>query len=146
MFKFSFGEKGLSLLEVLVAMIVMSIGLLGIAPLIILSIEANNISEDTTIASNLVRDKIEYLEGLDSIPQSMYTQSETNVYITYEKTDGTLLASKTEIGFNRTTLIQNNAIDSLTPVGLLKVIVGIGWVDKVGVSRQTSITTYLRDK
>ena len=140
------GEKGLTLMEVMVSMLVMAIGLLGIAPLIVLSIEANNISEDTTIASNLVRDKIEYLEGLDSIPLSMYAQSESNVYTTYEKADGTLLATNTVIGFNRTTLIEDNAIDTLIPVGLLKVIVQIGWVDKVGVARQASITTYLRDK
>lgn len=146
MFRVRIGEKGITLMEVMVSMIVMSIGLLGIAPLIILSIEANNISEDTIIASNLVRDKIEYLEALDSIPLSMYNEVESDVYITYMRSDGQLLATKTEIGFNRKTLIQDNAIDSLTPVGLLKVIVDIGWVDKVGVSRQTSITTYLREK
>lgn len=132
-------------MEVMVAMIVMAIGLLGVTPLIILSIEANNISEDTVIASNLVRDKIEYLEGLDSIPTSMYTQSESSVYTTYEQLDGTVLATKTAIGYDRTTIIQTNATDSLTPVGLLKVTVGIAWTDKVGISRQTSITTYLKE-
>lgn len=136
----------MSLLEVMVAMIVMSIGLLGIAPLIVLSIEANNISEDTTIASNLARDKIEFLEALNTIPPTMYNQSESNITTTYMNAGGTLIASKAQFGYNRTTLIQNNVTDPTVPIGLLKVVIGIDWVDKVGVSRQTSITTYIQDK
>lgn len=146
MFRYKIGETGMSLLEVMVAMIVMSIGLLGIAPLIVLSIEANNISEDTTIASNLARDKIEFLEALNTIPAAMYTQSETNITTTYTNAGGTVIASKTQFGYNRTTLIQSNLTDPTVPVGLLKVAIGIDWVDKVGVSRQTSITTYIQDK
>lgn len=143
---FKSGEKGLTLIEVMVGMIVMTIGLLGVAPLIVLSIEANSISKDLTIASNIARDKIEYLEALDSIPSSLFNNYEADVVITVTASDGTVLESNTYTGYNRTTLIEDNVADSLVPVGLLKVNIGVDWVDKVGMSRQTAITTYIQDK
>jgi type IV pilus assembly protein PilV len=139
-------EAGISLIEVMVAMIVMGIGLIGIAPLMVLSLEANDISKDVTVASNLARDKVEYLEGLDSIPESMYAQNETNVYTTYEKSDGSVIADEMVIGFNRMTVIQDSTTDSLIPAGLLKVTVGISWMDDAGMSRQTAVSTYIKGK
>ena len=124
------GKKGLTLLEVMVSMVILCIGLLGLAPLIVLSIEANSMSRDAIIASNIARDKIEYLESLDSIPASAFTEYESDV----------------QAGFNRTTIIQDHASDTLTPEGLLRASIAVDWTDKVGVKRQTAISTYLHKR
>ena len=59
------GDRGLSLLEVLISMLVLSIGILGLAPMIVLSIEGNTISRDYSIASELAKEQLEYYEGVD---------------------------------------------------------------------------------
>ena len=139
-------EKGITLIEVMIGMLIMTLGLLGVAPLVVLSIEANSISKDVTIASNLARDQIVYLEGLDSIPVSRYSHYEADVVTVIHDSKGNVLSTTTNTGYNRTTLIQKQASDSLIPAGLMKVFVSIDWVDKVGVSRQTLLTTYLKEK
>ncbi len=93
--KYWSGEKGITLIEVMIGMIIMTLGLLGVAPLIVLSIEANSISKDVTIASNLARDKIEYLEGLDSIPVAQFSQYEAYVVTQVIDAQGNVLSTST---------------------------------------------------
>ena len=61
-------EKGVSLLEVLVSLLIIGFGLLALAPMIVMSIEGNIISRDHSDTSRLAREKIEYYEGLDALP------------------------------------------------------------------------------
>ena len=123
-------NKGLSMLEVMISMIILSIGLFGLTPLMVLSLKANNISSDTIIASNIAREKLEYLESLDSIPISLFSEAESDV----------------QPGYNRTTIINDNSSDNTIPVGLLQVTIAINWTDKDGFIRQTSVSSYIREK
>lgn len=123
-------NRGLSLLEVMISMVILSIGLLGLTPLMVLSIKSNNISNDTIIASNIARDKMEYLEGLDSIPSSSFSESVSNV----------------QSGFNQTTIINDNSSDNTIPNGLLRVTIAIDWIDKTGSIRKTMLSSYIRKK
>lgn len=120
-------NKGVSLLEVLVAMIVLSIGLLGVAPMVVLSSKSNSISRDTTIASKLARNKIEYYESLETIPSVPFELS--------ERTDDT---------YDVNVSIQNNTTDVNIPVGLYEIIVTINWEDETSLQKSTTYSTYLR--
>ena len=112
-------EKGLTLLEVLVSMILLAVGLLGLAPLVVLSIEGNNMSRDVLTASTLAKVKLEEYQNASSLPALPFTQTETAISGIYD----------------RLTRVEDNSTDTLLPDGVASVEVQIDWVDKVGVSR-----------
>jgi len=120
-------EKGLSLIEVLVAMIILAIGLFGMAPLVVLSIEANSMSQDALAVSNLAKEKIETYANASLLPALPFDEAERG------------LAG----GYDRTTRIWDNTVDTLIPAGLCQVEVVISWQDKMGASRSATYSTLL---
>ena len=70
-------SKGFTLLEVLVAIVILSVGLLGMACLAGSIIGYNQFADQVTTATTLAQDKIEELknEGYSSITSSSDTQS-----------------------------------------------------------------------
>ncbi|KAA3634260.1 MAG: prepilin-type N-terminal cleavage/methylation domain-containing protein [Calditrichaeota bacterium] len=120
-------ESGLTLLEVLVSLIILSIGILGLGPMVVLSIDGNNISEDMIIVSNLAKDKIEEYENLALLPPMPYEESETDIQGVY----------------NRYTVLYDNSSDSSLSDNLCQLKVVIAWEDKSGQIRSTTYSTYL---
>ncbi|MCP4686259.1 MAG: hypothetical protein GY867_12540 [bacterium] len=120
-------EEGISLLEVLVSMLIMAFGLMGLAPMLVVSIEGNVISRDHTIAANLLKEKIEFYEAADSLPALPFRQVEYGL-------DST---------FTRTTLIQDSVSDTLIPGGVCLVDVSVAWLDNQQVQRTSTYSTYL---
>ena len=120
-------QKGLSLLEVLISMLLLALGLLTLAPMVVISIEGNNISRDVFTVSEMAKEKIEYYKGLDPFPPVPFIENETNI-------NG---------GYNRTTSILDKASDSTIPDGLYKVLISVTWTDKSGVARSTLYSTYI---
>ena len=121
-------ENGVSLLEVLVSLVVTSIGILGMAPMIALSVDGNNISKDMVTVSKLAKDKIEYFENLSSLPSLPFSETETN------------LSER----FNRTVTIIDNSSDTTLGGDLYALDVRIYWVDKAGKNRSSSYHTYIK--
>ncbi|UCD95270.1 MAG: prepilin-type N-terminal cleavage/methylation domain-containing protein [Candidatus Zixiibacteriota bacterium] len=120
-------SRGVSLLEVMISMIILAFGILGLAPMVVLSIEGNVISRDHTVAANLLKQKVEYYEGLDSIltvPYREYEQGLSNIY-------------------SRTTYIKDNSVDTLLPSGVYQIDVVVSWLDNENVKRSTSYSTYI---
>ena len=120
-------NKGIGLLEVLVSMIVLAIGLLGLAPLVVTSIEGNIIARDHTVASNLVKHKVEYFQGLDALPTMPYREAETNV----------------QDGFDRVSRIDDHVSDSTVPDGLYLLDVQVSWIDNQQIERTTAYSTFI---
>ena len=120
-------DKGLSLLEVLVAMIILSLGILGMAPMVVMSIEGNNMSRDVLVVSSLAAEKLEYYESLETLPAVPYNETETDL----------------EGGYTRATSIQDNTTDVTIPDGVCQIDVTISWTDKTGVDRSTTYSTLL---
>jgi len=58
------GEKGFTLIEVAAGLIILGIGLLGIAALQVTSIKGGYFSNNVTQATILAQDKLEYLKNL----------------------------------------------------------------------------------
>ena len=57
-------EKGFTLVEVLVAMVILSVGLLGMASLTVAIIHGNKLSNDLTTATTLAQDQMENIRRL----------------------------------------------------------------------------------
>ena len=120
-------QSGLSLLEVLISMLLLALGLLTLAPMVVVSIEGNNISRDVLTVSEMAKEKIEYYKGIDPFPPVPLIESETNIYG----------------GYDRTTYVDDNASDSTIPSGLYRVKVAITWTDKSGVARNANYSTLM---
>jgi len=120
-------ESGMSLLEVLVGMLVLSVGLLGLAPMLVVSVEGNVSSRDASAAANLAKEKVEYYEGLDVLPAMPVTLQEAD------------LNGK----FARITNIRGNATDSTVPAGAYRVDVQVAWLDNANVQRTTRYSTLI---
>ena len=120
-------DKGLTLLEVLVSMIILTVGILGLAPMIILSSNGNIISRDVSETGNLVKERIEFFENLEVLPALPFKVEEAG------------LAG----GYTRISAITDNTSDSTIPAGMAKVQVGISWTDQMDQDRRTSFTTFI---
>jgi type IV pilus assembly protein PilV len=58
-------ERGISLMEILVAMMIFGISMMGLAGMGGITIKTNMSSERVTTATSLAQDRIEYVKGLD---------------------------------------------------------------------------------
>ncbi len=79
-------NDGISLLEVLVSMLILGFGLLGLAPMLMISIEGNVISRDHSIAANLLKEKIEFYEAADSLPVLPFKETEYGLDSAFTRT------------------------------------------------------------
>jgi type II secretory pathway pseudopilin PulG len=122
-------KKGISILEVLISMVVLAVGVLGLAPLVVLSISANNLSRDVMIVSQLTKEKIETYENPSMIPPLPYSETEQG-----------LSGGR----YDRYTYIWDSDTDSLVPEGLCYVDVTIKWEDTGGLVRSSKSTTILQ--
>jgi type IV pilus modification protein PilV len=102
-------NQGFTIIEVLVAMGIFTVAILGVAISATSVIKANQVSYSTTIATNLAQDK---LEDLKANPSSLANGSESSITISGET-------------FSRTWTVTTN-----TPVtGVTKIDVTVAWTD-----------------
>jgi len=71
----STNEKGVTILEVLIAMIILSMALLLLLNMAMVALDGNDWSNKTTIATNLLQEKIEQLRGLDDLSIGTYSDT-----------------------------------------------------------------------
>ncbi|UCD64437.1 MAG: prepilin-type N-terminal cleavage/methylation domain-containing protein [Candidatus Zixiibacteriota bacterium] len=129
------GNRGLSLLEVLVAMIVLAVGILGLAPMVVLSIEGNSISRDFSVATELARQQLEFYEAQDELlPEDPFKAEDQMVADSIATPPDTL-------GYTR--WVRISPTEAVNPPRLCKVEVIISWTDKVGKPRSTKHSTLM---
>jgi type IV pilus assembly protein PilV len=120
-------QTGLSLLEVLISMLILAFGILGLAPLIVVSIEGNNTSRDVMSVTNIAKGRMEYLQTMDPMPAVPYMKGEEGI-------DGVYAC---------TTRVWDNTVDTLLPSGLYKVMVSVDWTDKVGMAYHQTFSSFI---
>ena len=141
-------NHGMTLLEVMISMLILIFGILGLAPLFVISIEGNITARDNTYASRLIEQQIEYFVSLDSVPTAPYSLDEDFVYSNNRggsETEGEEESEEiqNQLTYTRSTVIHNHTSDSLVPDGLCQITVSVDWNDHQNLRRSTSYSTFL---
>jgi type II secretory pathway pseudopilin PulG len=119
-------EHGITLIEVLSAMIVLAVGILGLAPLMTLSITSNQFASEVTTVVVRAQQSIEETIGRGGFGTLPYEE-----YTTFE--DGKFAAR---------TVVRDETVDASIPSRLYQIAVTIDWVDDAGVARSMTFTTF----
>ena len=107
-------QKGFALIEILIGLVILAIGLLGIAGMQITSVKGNFFSNSMTQAAHLAQDKLEYLKNLS------YSDSNLN---SGQYNEGMISGTI----FSRQYNIVEDAGNSIKTI-----TVTIQWTDRVG--------------
>ena len=82
----STNEKGITILEVLIAMIILSMALLLLLNMAMVALDGNDWSNKTTVATNLLQEKIEQLRGFNDVPIGTYSDTIGDVVRSWQVT------------------------------------------------------------
>jgi type IV pilus modification protein PilV len=119
-------EKGITLLEVLVAMIILAFGVLGLAPMIVISMYGNSYSDQVSVADAIAQDRLEEIKTWSQVTPLPYSQTVNDIRGT----------------FTRQTLVGDATTDASIPNGVYKIQVNVNWTDQKQLPRSVSYFTY----
>lgn len=126
-------QKGFTLLEVLVALVILSVGLLGMASLTASVVRTNSFSDDFTTATALAQDKLEELINFSFADADLSDTSSTN-----NSTAGLLSTSDTD------QQDANNPIDENSNAGGKYTRIWNIW-DRTATRKDIAVTVYWTD-
>ena len=121
-------QRGVTLIESLIAMVLLSVGMLGLSAMTIATIKGLVFSDNQTIATTLARDRLEQIKhaGYATATAAHYPVEHYNTLVGYEP-------------FQRLVTVTEN-----TPRPRTKTIaVTVGWRDSAGSARQVVLRTVI---
>lgn len=118
-------DGGFTLIEVMVSIIVLAIGVLGLAPLMAVSMTGNAFSNEATRANVIAQDKIEELKNVPT-------------FAVLPKIDSAAVDNQ----YYYMARVDNTASDATVPAGVYKIFVRVNWTDQAGVARRLEFFTY----
>jgi type IV pilus assembly protein PilV len=118
-------DAGFTLIEVMVSIIVLSIGVLGLAPLMAVSITGNAFSNEATRANVIAQDRIEALKNASSFASIPFVDS-----------------ASVDNQFHYMARVDDQTSDGTVPAGVYKIFVRVHWADQAGVARRLEFFTY----
>ena len=119
-------KKGMSLIEVMAAMLILAVGILGLAPLMVITMDANSFSNELTQANTVAQDKIEQLRNVTSFSPLPYTQYDYNVLNRYVMV----------------TTVDGAETDPTVPSGVYRIHVNVSWIDHNNLPRSIDYRTF----
>jgi type IV pilus assembly protein PilV len=119
-------KKGMSLIEVMAAMLILAVGVLGLAPLMVITMDANSFSNELTQANTVAQDKIEQLRNVTSFSPLPYTQYDYNVLNRYVMV----------------TTVDGAESDPTVPSGVYRIHVNVSWIDHNNLPRSIDYRTF----
>ncbi|MFQ5453087.1 MAG: prepilin-type N-terminal cleavage/methylation domain-containing protein [Candidatus Zixiibacteriota bacterium] len=118
-------QSGFTLLEVMIGMIILALGILGLASLIGIAIYGNSYSNDLTTANAIAQREVEKLVSLSDYGNLPYTSTSDSL----------------EGFFNVSRIVEDNTTDGAIPLGVYKIRVSISWMDNQNVDRNIYYST-----
>ena len=118
-------QDGFTLLEVLISLIILGIGILGLAPLIGMAIYGNSYSNDATAASVLAQREVEALLNKADYGVLPYISTSDSVNGLYSVTRN----------------VVNNSTNAAVPPGLIRISVAVSWTDMQQTDRSVNFST-----
>jgi len=119
-------NDGFTLIEVMVSIIILSIGVLGLAPLMAVSITGNAFSNEATRANVIAQDKIEELKNTGTFAGGMPFVDTAGV----------------DNQFFYMARVDDQGSDGTVPAGVYKIFIRVNWTDQAGVPRRLEFFTY----
>lgn len=116
----------MSLIEVMAAMLILAVGILGLAPLMVITMDANSFSNEITEANSIAQDKIEQLRTVTSFSPLPFTQYDYNVMNRYVMV----------------TTVDGAETDPTVPSGVYRIHVNVSWVDHSNLPRTIDYRTF----
>jgi prepilin-type N-terminal cleavage/methylation domain-containing protein len=123
-------KKGMTILEVMVAMVILAFGILGLAPMIVISMFANTYSNQVTLADTIAQERLEEIKTWSEVSPIPYSQTANNIRGI----------------FTRETLINDRTTDDSIPPGVYKIQITVSWTDQKQLPRSVSYFTYKAKK
>ena len=123
-------ESGITMIEVLIAMLVLSIGVLALAPMMVLSITGSRFSNDVTVLASAAQRNIESQISKGTFPTMPFTETQVSDNGKY----------------TITTEVLDETIDASIPRRVYEVNVTVAWVDDANLERSIMFTTYATKK
>ncbi len=120
-------QTGITLVEVLAAMLILAIGILAMAPMMVLSVTGNRFSEDVTTVAAAAQREIEA-----KIEQGTFAS------MPFQEID--YVGDST---YRVTSLVTDESVDPNVPANVYEVSVSVNWTDDSGVDRNLSFITYM---
>ncbi len=118
-------NRGFTLLEVMISMLILAIGILGLALLISVSIYGNSFSNESTRANALAQQEVENLVNQSSygaLPFVSITDSVSGVFKVYRT-------------------VEDKTSNASLPAGVVKIDVVVSWTDQKAVARTVNYST-----
>lgn len=119
-------QKGLSLLEVMISMLILAFGVLGLAPMLVVSMFGNSYSNQVTVADAIAMDQFEEIKTWYQVSPLPYTQTVNNLHGM----------------FTRQTQIDDSTTDGSVPPGVYRIEITVNWTDHEQVPRSVTYHTY----
>jgi len=139
----SLKEAAFTLIEVLIALAILSIGILGLAEMSYVVMKGNVISKQYTIASTLAQDKMEELRSrsyTDPLLTDVNTSNDSDLQSTsnvdYQETN---IDEKGNPGGRFTRIV--NIADNTPSTGMKTIVVMVTWTDVMGQARKIVFST-----
>jgi prepilin-type N-terminal cleavage/methylation domain-containing protein len=123
-------KKGMTILEVMVAMVILAFGVLGLAPMIVISMFGNTYSNQVTLADVIAQDRLEEIKTWSEVSPIPFSQTVNNIRGI----------------FTRETLINDRTTDTSIPPGMYKIQINVSWTDQKQLPRSVSYFTYKAKK
>lgn len=118
-------ESGFTLIEVMVSIIILSIGVLGLAPLMAVSVTGNSFSNEATRANVIAQDKIEELKNVVNFGALPFLDTAT-----------------VDSRYHFRARVDDTGSDGTVPAGVYKIFIRVNWTDQAGVDRRLEFFTY----
>lgn len=142
-------NKGFTLVEIMIAMFILTVGIMGVTGMFITTIKANKFARNTTVANRLAQNLMEQIKT-QVVQSALNDMCPAAGWLTCTKTANTVSGTYQESSISSILGEMNNVIYTVTVVqtisspiaGLDTVTVSLTWRDAYG-SHTTRVMTYI---